>query len=455
MLHRWATGLILLFVVTSAQADQPLEAAYHSGDSSSSDAEKKEDSSHRPEKGNKWRVLGRSTKIFAPDEFRIQEPKQLTFHLKGVRMDAYSRGFAQGDAVYLEILRPPKVFGFYSYLYDKEGNQLPLTKTSWGYRILLPIGARDKREKIELTWKQSVSDRFGVARIEIPINEKSFPSTRWYNRVSGLPLGPAHAGGDEQEVEESETPRESTNGQQAEPDKGIASKNQDSESRERSVERSETISVEKSTERSETRSEEESDEGAEEKSKGTSEEGHPEEEGEDRLSQFMQKITMEKNLRSQVFERKGNDLITSRLAHPRDMHYVTSPCFTSRVKISYKYVNGEKVEVGRRVVMHNGVDLRGRPGTPIFAIADGQVVLARDMHFEGNFTVIDHGLGVFSGYMHQSNLRVRVGQYVRAGDRIGDVGNTGYSTGPHLHLALWIRGTPVDPMSLYSLPIRE
>ncbi|MCB1169095.1 MAG: M23 family metallopeptidase [Leptospiraceae bacterium] len=169
----------------------------------------------------------------------------------------------------------------------------------------------------------------------------------------------------------------------------------------------------------------------------------------------MKKITLEKSLKNQVFERKGNDLITNRLSHPRDMHYITSQCFTSRLQIYYKYENGKKVEVNRRVVMHNGVDLRGRPGTPVYAIADGQVVMARSMHFEGNFTVIDHGLGVFSGYMHQSNLRVQVGQYVRAGERIGDVGNTGYSTGPHLHLALWIRGVPVDPLSLYSLPIRE
>ncbi|MCB1165489.1 MAG: M23 family metallopeptidase [Leptospiraceae bacterium] len=169
----------------------------------------------------------------------------------------------------------------------------------------------------------------------------------------------------------------------------------------------------------------------------------------------MQKISLEKSLKNQIFERKSTDLFTSRLSHPRNMHYITSQCFTSRLQITYKTVQGRRVEVGRRVVMHNGVDLRGRPGTPVFSIADGQVVLARPMHFEGNFTIIDHGLGVFSGYMHQSNLRVRVGDYVSAGQRIGDVGTTGYSTGPHLHLALWIRGVPVDPLSLLSVPIRE
>ena len=161
------------------------------------------DSSHKlsqpgSEKKNSWRKLGQSTRIFAPDDFSIEEPEQLTFKLEGVRMDAYSRDFAQGDVVYIEILRPAKVHGFYSYLYDKDGKPLPLTRTNWGYRILLPIGAQDEREKIELTWKQSVGDRFGQARIEIPINEKSFPQTRWYNRVSFFPdLAPREVGGEE------------------------------------------------------------------------------------------------------------------------------------------------------------------------------------------------------------------------------------------------------------------
>ncbi|MCB1139647.1 MAG: M23 family metallopeptidase [Leptospiraceae bacterium] len=345
-------------------------------------------------------------------------------------MDAYSRGFAQGDAIYIEIIRPKKVFGFYSYLYDEDGNRLPLTQTSWGYRILLPIGAQDKREKIVLTWKQSVSDRFGTVKIEIPVNQKSFPQTRWYNRVSSLsPLGPANAGGGE-----------------SDPVSDDAEKNSSDEVA--SLEDRKGSHVEKKQ-----GSENEGSEKVGEANAESHQEG--EEESEQRLSNFMKKITLEKSLKNQVFERKGNDLITSRLSHPRNMHYVTSACFTSRLQIYYKYENGKKVEVNRRVVMHNGVDLRGRPGTPVYAIADGQVVMARSMHFEGNFTVIDHGLGVFSGYMHQSNLRVQVGQYVRAGERIGDVGNTGYSTGPHLHLALWIRGVPVDPLSLYSLPIRE
>lgn len=405
---------------------------------------------------NTWKTLGQSTQIYAPDDFKIQEPEQRTFHLLGVRMDAYSRGFAQGDVVYLEIIRPANVFGFYSYLYDEDGKQLPLSRTNWGYRILLPIGSQDKREKIILTWKQSASDKFGTAKVELPINSKSFPQTRWYNRVSSLipDFAPLFAGGGEDSA-----PVVSLD------DNASAASLAPVESPETTPEGAE---VQNSEEVPSGDLPSPAEEGAtappEEEASLSDPEAHPiveqeshaaEEEGEEQLSNFMQKISLEKSLKNQIFERKSTDLFTSRLSHPRNMHYITSQCFTSRLQITYKTVQGRRVEVGRRVVMHNGVDLRGRPGTPVFSIADGQVVLARPMHFEGNFTIIDHGLGVFSGYMHQSNLRVRVGDYVSAGQRIGDVGTTGYSTGPHLHLALWIRGVPVDPLSLLSVPIRE
>ena len=450
MLRVFQSILLIILVPAMLLANDPqdsVDTAMHLDDQKSS------------KKKNAWRKLGQSTLIYAPDDFSIQEPEQMTFKLEGVRMDVYSRDFAQGDVVYLEILRPAGVHGFYSYLYDKDGNQLPLTRTAWGYRILLPIGAQDKREKIELLWKQSVADRFGKARIEIPINEKSFPQTRWYNRVGQfLPeIAPRMAGGEESDPspEAAESP---------DPPGGSGTENRENLSavqpapgKEPSSESGSDTGPAHDSQSALDSADSEIQETAEEREKREQKEKQAleEEKSEEQLSNFMKKITLEKSLRSQVFERKGNDLITSRLSHPRDMHYVTSQCFTSRVKVSYRYENGRRVEVGRRVVMHNGVDLRGRPGTPIYSIADGQVVLARSMHFEGNFTIIDHGLGIFSGYMHQSNLRVQVGQYVRAGERIGDVGNPGYSTGPHLHLSLWIRGVPVDPISLYSLPIRD
>ena len=158
--------------------------------------------------------------------------------------------------------------------------------------------------------------------------------------------------------------------------------------------------------------------------------------------------------RAQVFRRNTGNKITSRLAHPRDMHKVTSPFYVIRTTHQWYRKGGKKIFKKPRVRPHKGLDLRGRYGQPIFAMADGRVALAQRMHYEGNFTVIDHGNQIFTGYMHQTKLHVREGQVVRAGQLIGTSGNTGASRGPHLHLSLWIRGVPVQPLSLLSLPIR-
>jgi len=64
----------------------------------------------------------------------------------------------------------------------------------------------------------------------------------------------------------------------------------------------------------------------------------------------------------------------------------------------------------------------------------------------GNFTLIDHGGGLATGYGHQSRIGVSIGQHVSTGEVIGYVGSTGASTGPHLHWEVRVNGTPVDPM---------
>ncbi|MCC5814963.1 MAG: M23 family metallopeptidase [Leptospira sp.] len=99
---------------------------------------------------------------------------------------------------------------------------------------------------------------------------------------------------------------------------------------------------------------------------------------------------------------------------------------------------------------HGGVDFRGKAGTPIFAVNDGKVVLAREMYFEGNFTIIDHGNKIFSFYMHQSKLLVKPGQKVKKGQKIGLIGSTGMSTGPHLHLGVKVADTLVHPLALLA-----
>jgi murein DD-endopeptidase MepM/ murein hydrolase activator NlpD len=96
--------------------------------------------------------------------------------------------------------------------------------------------------------------------------------------------------------------------------------------------------------------------------------------------------------------------------------------------------------------LHAGVDIGASSGTPIKAAGDGVVVMAGWNGGYGNFTLIDHGGGLATGYGHQSRIGVRVGQHVSTGEVIGNVGSTGASTGPHLHWEVRVNGTPVDPM---------
>jgi len=100
---------------------------------------------------------------------------------------------------------------------------------------------------------------------------------------------------------------------------------------------------------------------------------------------------------------------------------------------------------------HGGVDFRGKIGTPILAIQEGTVVLAQKMYYEGNFTIIDHGHKIFSFYMHQDEIKVKVGERVKKGQVVGTIGSTGMSTGPHLHLGAKIADTLVDPLSVIAI----
>ncbi len=95
---------------------------------------------------------------------------------------------------------------------------------------------------------------------------------------------------------------------------------------------------------------------------------------------------------------------------------------------------------------HSGTDFAGAPGTPVMAAAPGYVVFAGQLDVRGNATIIDHGWGVYTGYWHQTQLYVKVGDYVNMGQIIGTVGSTGRVTGPHLHWEMWVNGVPVDPM---------
>ncbi|HEX2026626.1 MAG TPA: peptidoglycan DD-metalloendopeptidase family protein [Nitriliruptorales bacterium] len=108
-------------------------------------------------------------------------------------------------------------------------------------------------------------------------------------------------------------------------------------------------------------------------------------------------------------------------------------------------------EFGRRWGrMHTGIDIDGDTGDPIYASKGGVVIFTGWQGGYGRLTLVDHGDGVVTAYAHQSAFAVGQGSRVAQGQRIGSVGNTGNSTGPHLHFETRVNGTPVNPRRLLS-----
>lgn len=95
---------------------------------------------------------------------------------------------------------------------------------------------------------------------------------------------------------------------------------------------------------------------------------------------------------------------------------------------------------------HTGLDIAAPQGTPIKALADGEVIESGDFFFSGNMIYLDHGQGLITLYAHLHTLNVKPGDKVIKGQIIGSVGETGRVTGPHLHLSVIANQTLVDPL---------
>lgn len=104
-----------------------------------------------------------------------------------------------------------------------------------------------------------------------------------------------------------------------------------------------------------------------------------------------------------------------------------------------------KHPIKKRIIHHHGIDLAAPTDSVIRAITDGVVVFADPHGGYGNFVVLKHAHGLTSHYGHCNRLRVQVGQRVRGGDIVATVGNTGVSTGPHLHFEIRKDGKPFNP----------
>jgi murein DD-endopeptidase MepM/ murein hydrolase activator NlpD len=113
----------------------------------------------------------------------------------------------------------------------------------------------------------------------------------------------------------------------------------------------------------------------------------------------------------------------------------------------------ERIFNGKTSSPHQGLDFRVPSGTPVAAMNDGTVLLARPLYFEGNFVVLDHGQGLLTLYLHLSEFKVKEGDQVKRGQVIGLSGGTGRATGPHLHVAVRWQGTYLDPAALMRLQL--
>ena len=118
--------------------------------------------------------------------------------------------------------------------------------------------------------------------------------------------------------------------------------------------------------------------------------------------------------------------------------------FAMPVRNNFRFTSGYGMRWGR---MHSGTDFAAPIGTPIYTTADGVVTFAGWSSGYGRLIKIQHAFGIETRYAHLNAIRVQVGEKVSQGDRIGDMGNSGRSTGPHLHYEIRIGGSPLNPMT--------
>ena len=113
---------------------------------------------------------------------------------------------------------------------------------------------------------------------------------------------------------------------------------------------------------------------------------------------------------------------------------------------------GQRILNGEAKSPHNGLDIALPAGTPVYAMADGKVCISGDnFYYNGNFVLLDHGQGLTSVYVHMQKTFVVTGQKVTKGQKIGEVGTTGRSTGPHLHWGVQWYKKRIDPQTVLGL----
>ncbi|WP_437888902.1 murein DD-endopeptidase MepM [Phytobacter sp. V91] len=144
------------------------------------------------------------------------------------------------------------------------------------------------------------------------------------------------------------------------------------------------------------------------------------------------------------YDRNGTGLAKGFMRFPTSRQFRVSSNFNPR---RLNPVTG-------RVAPHKGVDFAMPQGTPVLSVGDGEVVVAKRSGAAGYYVAVRHGRTYTTRYMHLRKLLVKEGQSVKRGDRIALSGNTGRSTGPHLHYEVWINQQAVNPLTA-KLPRTE
>ncbi|GBE30010.1 murein DD-endopeptidase MepM [bacterium BMS3Bbin04] len=130
------------------------------------------------------------------------------------------------------------------------------------------------------------------------------------------------------------------------------------------------------------------------------------------------------------------------------LHYIPSiiPLNEGRLTDGFGY---RRDPFTKRMAFHHGAAFSAPRGTPVYTTADGVVKRVYKAPGYGNMVEVDHGLGYTTIYGHLKRATVRSGQQVKRGEQVGEVGNTGRSTAPHLHYEVRIEGTAVDPLDYF------
>lgn len=149
----------------------------------------------------------------------------------------------------------------------------------------------------------------------------------------------------------------------------------------------------------------------------------------------------------QNIKNKDNPVLEEALSKFTPEQYFDSPFTDPLVKMQATgLVFGHLIKGSGYQIQHLGTDLRASVGTKVYAANNGKVALAKELLNYGRTVVIDHGLGIFSLYLHLEEFKVSEGDFVKKDQVIGLSGNTGYSTAPHLHFSIRDNGTRVDPV---------